>query len=302
MGIGASKFITWLATFDEFIAGRISETDGNLRATILLKVSRKQKKVGQLVAKGKKIPYEEQLQFLRPNRVLRPTSGNFQAPSNTQQDADEEPRSETVRSDTPLESEAPGPSNPLEYFDQHLDVEEDVSNLSSDLPPSSTPTPAAGEIEEMEEATNIPSSQTTTRPPTARRARRSLRITDSQLEVESQALSFIRRVDNSDDSSYFGYEMASCCRKVPLDRQNHFKAYCHAVAKVFLSPQALPPLEDMIKKIAHHSWTQGPQPSTTCTQYLHTNRGFLCGYLQPPAFSVPFWGLPLPSSLSNTIP
>ncbi|XP_056376425.1 uncharacterized protein LOC130273499 [Hyla sarda] len=196
---------------------------------------KKAEKSGSAGGKRKKIPYEDQLQCLRPNRVLRPTSGNFQAPSNTQQDADEEPRSEPVCSDTPLESEAPGPSNPLEYFDQHLDVEEDVSNLSSDLPPSSTPTPAAGEIEEMEEATNIPSSQTTTRPPTARRTRRSLRITDSQLEVESQALSFIRRVDSSDDSSYFGYEMASCCRKEPLDRQNHFKAYYHAVAQVFLS-------------------------------------------------------------------
>ncbi|XP_056418730.1 uncharacterized protein LOC130358859 [Hyla sarda] len=128
---------------------------------------KKAEKSGSAGGKRKKIPYEDQLQFLRPNRVLRPTSGNFQAPSNTQQDADEEPRSEPVRSDTPLESEAPGPSNPLEDFDQHLDVEEDVSNLSTDQPPSSTPTPAAGEIEEMEEATNIPSSQTTTRPPTA---------------------------------------------------------------------------------------------------------------------------------------
>ncbi|XP_056397675.1 uncharacterized protein LOC130293198 [Hyla sarda] len=227
--------------------------------------------------KRKKIPYEDQLQFLRPNRVLRPTSGNFQAPSNTQQDADEEPRSEPVRSDTPLESEAPGPSNPLEYFDQHLDVKEDVSNLSSDLPPSSTPTSAADEIEEMEEAKNIPSSQTSTRPPTARRTRRSLQITDSQLEVESQALSFIRRVDSSDDSYYFGYEMASCCRKVPLDRQNHFKAYCHAVPPL----EALSPLEDMIKNLHITAGHRAPSPPPPAYNISTQTEGFYVGTYNP---------------------
>ncbi|XP_056430390.1 uncharacterized protein LOC130369316 [Hyla sarda] len=166
-------------------------------------------------------------------------------------------------------------------FDEHLDVEEDVSNLSSDLPPSSTPTPAAGEIEEMAEATNIPSSQTTTRPPTAQRTRRSLRITDSQLEVESQALSFIQRVDSSDDCSYFGYEMASCCHKVPLDCQSHFKPYCHAVVQVFLSPQALPPLEDMIKHLHITAGHRAPSPPPPAHNISTQTEGFYVGTYNP---------------------
>ncbi|XP_069824647.1 uncharacterized protein [Dendropsophus ebraccatus] len=223
------------------------------------KVMMESEKSGTSPSKRKPIPYEDSLCFLISTKSVH-SSGNYGCQGSQQKRTTTHAPPET-REDTDEES---GPSW------MGMDIPENPSPLSPTTSSPTTTTTAAGASQPF---SSIATSTTTDSTPTCsprrvpllgRRTRRTLRTMDRELDVESQALSLIRRIDGKDQFDHFGSLMAFFCRRISPQFVGHYMALCHAMATVFEFAETLPPLEDMIKGISIATGQRPPPRDQSC--------------------------------------
>ncbi|XP_075699377.1 uncharacterized protein LOC142664248 [Rhinoderma darwinii] len=77
--------------------------------------------------------------------------------------------------------------------------------------------------------------------------RRTPRVTDRQLQ-ETEALSFIQRVDADDRFDLFGHALASSCRQLPTERQEDFMCFSFGVVADFHHTLALPEVGGLLTR------------------------------------------------------
>ncbi|XP_040294064.1 uncharacterized protein LOC121005397 isoform X1 [Bufo bufo] len=220
----------------------------------LLKEVKNAEKNGSSPSKRKKMPHYEELLFILPSRGSRTHQGNCQetdSPAESPTEPDEHQQRE------PASSTSTEPTHKVEVIQEDLSVHSWVATPPSpDIAATSAPTAAA-----VSKSVAAPAATRTTRPsPSSRtsfsrgRSRRSLRTMERQLEVESEVMSLIRRVDGDDRFDFFGYGLASLCRQMPTHIQDNFMSFVHAAAAVFGSANPLPDLGDLIQTLR---WATG---------------------------------------------
>ncbi|KAG8579960.1 hypothetical protein GDO81_011107 [Engystomops pustulosus] len=190
-----------------------------------------------------KCPFFEELLFLLPSRSLRLSGGTPQA--------GEQP------AETPVVQTAPQEFK-MEAIPLPIVVDTEKPNGSQELQAGSSRV-ATPSLDSAEETTSGAALRMTTTPmhsspatrtaPTRGWGRKSLRATDRQLDVESEAMSLIRRADADDDCDFFGYGIAARCRQMSPGVRNDFMAYVYAAAAAFDSATTLPELGDMINHL-----------------------------------------------------
>ncbi|XP_075711506.1 uncharacterized protein LOC142748292 [Rhinoderma darwinii] len=191
---------------------------------------------------------------------LLPTQGNFQEP--------EAPATQ--------DGQQQGEGEPTTSTSGHCEMEGEEQSVATEMSPGEDTPLSASHADAPPAATQASGTAPVTRTTsTRRRRRRSPRVTDRQLEVESKALSLIGRVDGDDQFDYFGYMMASICRQMPVERQYQFMSFCLAVAGDFTHAPALPELGELITHFrqalrSHQCHASGAVSTATQTQPLPT--------------------------------
>ncbi|XP_075703196.1 uncharacterized protein LOC142667560 isoform X2 [Rhinoderma darwinii] len=214
---------------------------------------RQAERSGSAPSQVSQCPYHQQLLFLLPNRALRQSSGNVErrieecpaAQEEQQQSESEPPPSTSHQESLEAEPHSPDDAGPSWVSTAAQGAEE------TSAPPAAVPLPVA---------TPTHPPLPTRSPSTRQQSRRTLRTMDRQLEVETNAMSFIRRVNGDDDFDYFGYAIASRCRQMQRHVGQTFISYVHAVVAAFEIAVPLPPLEELVYSL--HTTTGLRDPSS----------------------------------------
>lgn len=212
-----------------------------------------------------KFPHYEALQFVLPPRELRPSSGNIDAPAETQdeeegQDLESGPSTSAAGGGDPMHS--PSPQAAPSGGDQ---LEGEGGEPSSPPPVSGQPLPHSA-----------PASAPVRRPPTAVIPRRRGRGTrDRLLDVEDDTRALLQRVESQDQWDFYAHGLASAFRQLPEAVRWNFVAFCLATATEFRdAPQPLDLVDLLLYMRAYPLFrpraappqNQGPQVSATSTQ------------------------------------
>ncbi|KAM3926498.1 uncharacterized protein RB166_009343 [Leptodactylus fuscus] len=209
-----------------------------------------------------KCPFFEELLFLLPNRSLRPSGGNFHSKESRETPpVAQEQHPQFKRESSPV---------PISEDIEERIVEDEQAGSSRGATPS---------LDDVDEAPSIASIKVnsplehpiplTRTPPPRPWGRKSLRAMDRQLEVESEAMSLMRKVDGEDDCDFFGYGIATRCRQMHPRVRNDFMSYVYAAAAVFDSANPMPELGDLINHLRSVTGLRGtpftPKPEVMST-------------------------------------
>ncbi|XP_075690583.1 uncharacterized protein LOC142658855 [Rhinoderma darwinii] len=191
---------------------------------------------GSSPSRHPKCPFYDELLFLLPNRSLRSSEGNYRDRESLADDqAEQEEQWESKHT----------PTLSMEVKEEPEDEPEDQAGPSSVATPPLDETTAAAYVTTTTARPAFPTRTGTTR----MWSRRNLQAMDRRLEVESEALSLMRRVDVDDDCDFFGYGIAYRCRQMRRDIRDNFISYVYAAANVFNSANPLPELGDLINHL-----------------------------------------------------
>ncbi|XP_075696901.1 uncharacterized protein LOC142662571 [Rhinoderma darwinii] len=254
--------------WDKGAAGGICEKRWRSVRDRFMKVVRKAKRSGGSPVKRPKVPHHDDLLFILPSRGQRPTEGNFQEPEApaTQDEQQQMEREPTPSTSTQHEAEGEEQlAGDLVATDMPLGEETPVS---SPLPVSHLDAPPV--------ATQVSDPAPHTCNSSRRGRRRTRRVRNRQLVVQTESMSLIQRVDGDDKFDlfiFFGYALASSCRQMPTERQDHFIAFCHTVAADFPNAPALPELSVLLIHFRqavqlHQAQLSGAVSTTTQSQPL----------------------------------
>ncbi|XP_069824477.1 dnaJ homolog subfamily C member 24 isoform X1 [Dendropsophus ebraccatus] len=197
------------------------------------------------------IPIYDELLFLLPSRGLPLFKGNYQKSENL----GESPGTHIQQ----LGEEEPTPSPSVEVKEEVEGNKEDQAGLARR---DSTAILSARMFASALVAHPNPTARTAY---SRRRGRKSLRATGR--ELESEALSFIRRVHGNDRFDLLGCEIASCCRRMRPEVRNNFISYVYAAAGAFESANPLPKVGFLISSLQSFAGLQDtPEVESTSSQ------------------------------------
>ncbi|XP_071986797.1 uncharacterized protein [Engystomops pustulosus] len=192
-----------------------------------LKEERNADRSGASPSQRPKVPFHDELMFILPRK-------GFSQSEDKDQDKESLPEE---RGPTPVTS---------------IDPEEDLDDHAGPSRVATPPTTAEATTSATAPEVTPPAKRSAPLTRTAflhGQSRKTLRRTERQLEVESEALSLIRRVDGDDLFDYFGYGIASCCRQMRPTVQQDFISFVYAAAAVFNTVNPLPELGDLINSL-----------------------------------------------------
>ncbi|XP_075710972.1 uncharacterized protein LOC142745396 [Rhinoderma darwinii] len=210
--------------------------------------------------------------FLLPNRALRPSSGNVARQVERQPVA----QLEHQHRESPTRSATSQQATPEAEGHSEEEAGPSWAHTEADGSEEQPEAPAAAQLSRASPTGPAPPTRT---PATRQRARRTLRTMDRQLEVESDAMSFIRRVHGDDEFDYFGYAIASRCRRLPPEVAQDVITYFQAAVAVFEFAAHMPPVEELIgslNRVAGRREARSQMPHSrfvqnSSTQTEHTN-------------------------------
>ncbi|XP_056378902.1 uncharacterized protein LOC130274504 [Hyla sarda] len=212
-----------------------------------LKEERNAERSGSTNPRRRKCPFHDELMFLLPIRRPRKSRGNYRENQSRAESADEDDGQQpTPSTSTPAPQETEGDIEelvgPLWVSQPSSPIEEMAATTATKPRPAAATSP----VVQTQHARTAPVTRAASM---LRQSRRTLRNMDRHLEVESQALSPIRRVDSEDEYDIFGYRIASRCRQMRPDVRDTFIAYVGVAATVFESAYPLPKLGDLINHL-----------------------------------------------------
>ncbi|XP_075710459.1 uncharacterized protein LOC142743497 [Rhinoderma darwinii] len=174
-----------------------------------LKVLRKTERSGGSPSKRVKVPHHDELLFILPSRGQRPTEGNYQE--------DEGPATQDEQQQMERE---PTPSTSTHY---EAEGEEELTGCLLATEMSLGEETHWGRRLQHDGAPPVATQVSDPAPPTCtsstRGRSRTPRVTDRQLQVETETLSFIQRVGADDRFDLFGHALASSCCQLPTERR-----------------------------------------------------------------------------------
>ncbi|XP_073540365.1 uncharacterized protein [Phyllobates terribilis] len=224
-----------------------------------LKERRQAIRSGISPSKRRKMPFYDELLFIMPNCEPRTSQGSYQETESLAESPAAYDELQQMESEpTPSTSAAP-----IQEVEVDLEDQADTSWVATPPSPGEETSAAASKITAVTISTvsPVPVVIPITRPmlPTRTasirgRSRRALRVTDRNLEGESESMSLNRRVEGNDRFDFFGFGLASHCRQMRSEHQDDFMSFVHAAAGLFNTADSLPDLGDLINTLR---WASG---------------------------------------------
>ncbi|KAM3913583.1 uncharacterized protein RB166_018839 isoform 1-T2 [Leptodactylus fuscus] len=211
-----------------------------------LKEERNARRSGTPPSQRSRVPFHDELLFILPKKGFHSSKGN----SRGKDSVPTSPSVEDTHKPKNMDATALKIVEPTEETDEDSEDKPGPSKVEwpPTVPGEATTAAATRSAAGPVDPTTYPVHSTRSTS-THWRGRRTLGRVDQQLDMESEALSLIRSVDDNDLFDYFGYGIASCCRQMRTEAQQDFISFVYAAAAFFNSVFPLPELGDLINSL-----------------------------------------------------